>query len=68
MAMIGGSFVAEGEPSECALWAFTMAILDRKTNEKEERDAAEKEADAFAEILGMTMDELRRREMEGGDG
>ena len=60
--LINGNFLAEGEPSECAVWAYAMIAIEREAANRKAKEAAEKEADVFAKLVNTTFDDLMNRE------
>ena len=56
--LINGCFVAEGEASECAVWAYAMIAIEREAENRKAKEAAEKEADVFAKLVNTTFDDL----------
>ena len=63
--LIHGNFMADGDPTECAIWAYMMILMERDVGNRKAKEAAEKEANSFAELMNMTFDELLNQEQEG---
>ena len=59
-----GYFVAEGDPSDCAIWAYTMLIIERMQQEKKMEEASKKEAGEAVEWLNRTFNDLLKKERE----
>lgn len=63
--LIHGNFMADGEPNECAIWAYMMILMERDVESRKAKEAAEKEANSFAELMNRTFYELLNQEQEG---
>ena len=69
LKVLGTLLEAEGSEIELALYTHALinVFIAQAKNEKEEEKNAKKEADAMAEILNMTFNELLKREQGEDD-
>ena len=61
---INGHFIAEGDPTECAMWTYGLILAERTQVEKENEEEAKKEAEALIRFTQHTLDEAIKEAMK----